>query len=185
MKLIFALGNPGPEYAAARHNIGWQVIDAFAAQHDVNFREQSKFKAMTAELQIDGEKVILAKPTTFYNLAGEAAQAIASFYKLDASEILIIHDELALDFGTIRTRRGGSDAGNNGVKSLNAHIGDGTFRLRIGVWNELVGRIDNADFVLGRFDQAEAEALPNIVSHAVATVDRFIAGEPETTTKKL
>lgn len=174
MKLILAQGNPGPEYADTRHNVGWRVIDAYIATDGASFRLQTKFKAEVAELSVTGEKVLFAKPTTYYNQTGEAVQAIASFYKIPAEDILIVHDELTLDFGTIRTRRGGSDAGNNGIKSITAHLGPDTARLRIGVRNELTERIDAAEFVLSRFSREEATKLPEIIKETHRYIDAFL-----------
>jgi PTH1 family peptidyl-tRNA hydrolase len=184
MKLILAQGNPGPQYANTRHNIGWLVLDSYASKHGVSFRAASKFKADIAELLVGTEKAILMKPSTFYNLTGESAQAIASFYKIETSDILIVHDELALEFGTIRTRIGGSDAGNNGIKSVTAHLGPDTARVRIGIRNELAERIDSADFVLSRFTKTEAEALGAITQEAHRCIDAFLNESFEPTTIK-
>lgn len=176
MKLIIGLGNPEARYKHTRHNVGFRVLGEYAAGKGVEFQLREKFRACIAELSVDGEKVILAKPTTYYNNVGEAGRLIADFYKLDPADILIIHDELALPFGTIRTRLGGSDAGNNGVKSLNQHLGAETARIRIGVSNELRDRIDNADFVLSNFTREEDEALTSaIFPKAVTIIDEFVA----------
>ncbi len=184
MKLILAQGNPGPEYANTRHNIGWHVIDAYAAAKGASFRLQSKFGSQIAELSVAGEKILLAKPTTYYNETGQSAQAIASFYKIAPEDILIIHDELALDFGTIRTRLGGSDAGNNGIKSITAHVGPDTARLRIGINREHPSAMDNADFVLSRLSSDELATLETLTSRTTTIIDQFIAGDFEPTTHR-
>lgn len=176
MKLILAQGNPGPHYATTRHNIGWQILDTYAAEQGVSFRTQSKFKADIAELHIGSEKAILVKPSTFYNQTGESAQLIASFYKIAPQDMLIVHDELALDFGVIRTRIGGSDAGNNGIKSITAHLGPDTARIRIGIRNQLASRIDSADFVLSRFSKDETMELPAITKETHRYIDAFLGG---------
>src|SRR5690606_14619185 len=107
-----------------RHNIGYMAGNTFAKEQKVTFAEKPKFRAYIAEATIENEKVLLVKPTTFYNNVGESARALIDFYKLTPSEdFLVIHDDLALPFGTIRVRKKGSDAGNNGIKSLNAHTG--------------------------------------------------------------
>jgi PTH1 family peptidyl-tRNA hydrolase len=182
MKLIIGLGNPEPRYTNTRHNVGFRAIDTYAQQKDLEFSPQKKLKAETAEFSFEGEKVILAKPSTYYNLSGEAARAITDFYKIDPSDVLIIHDELALPFGTIRTRIGGSDAGNNGVKSLNAHLGTDTARIRVGVWNELRDRIDDADFVLAAFTAEESQALNDLEQKISLLIDAFVSGNFEVTT---
>lgn len=183
MKLIFAQGNPGTDYARTRHNIGWIILDALADTHATSFQPKDKFKAELAELTIHGEKVILAKPTTFYNETGQSARAIVDFYKLDpATDVLVIHDDLAIPFGIIRARGQGSDAGNNGIKSLNSHLGPQYHRLRVGIWSELRDKIHDVDFVLGRFSSEEAEQLPDIITKSTRLIDQFIVGELEHTT---
>lgn len=183
MKLILGLGNPEEKFARTRHNAGFRVLDAYAAEKGMEWQTKDKFKALVAELTIGGEKVILAKPTTYYNQVGEAGQAIADFYKIAPEDILIVHDELALPFGTIRTRQGGSDAGNNGVKSMNQHLSPNTARIRIGVYNDLRDRIDDADFVLSNFTKAEDETLQSSLSEkAGKLIDDFIAGRFTPTT---
>lgn len=186
MKLIFALGNPGPDYAHARHNVGWRVLDALAGREGASFAAKPKFFAEIAECSLDGEKVLLAKPTTFYNETGRSLAAIRQFYKLADADILVVHDELALPLGTLRARVGGSDGGNNGIKSINAHGGEATARLRIGVANDLHARMDDADFVLGNFTKDEAEALhATIIPKSLELVQQFIAGEHQPTSHKL
>ncbi|HET6747456.1 MAG TPA: aminoacyl-tRNA hydrolase [Candidatus Saccharimonadales bacterium] len=178
MKLIFAQGNPGATYDNTRHNIGFAVLDSITSTLQLSFTEKTKFQALFTETTIDGEKIIFAKPTTFYNETGIAARTIADFYKLDtAKDILVVHDELALPFGTIKTRQEGSDAGNNGIKSLNQHLGPRYARIRIGIYNPLRDQINDADFVLGKFTSEEAKALPLIVNQTNIYIDRFIAGE--------
>src|SRR5258707_5952830 len=113
MKLIVGLGNIGDHFNGTRHNVGFKVIDALAEAKGLNWQFKDKFKASVAEGEVDGQKIILAKPTTYYNLSGDAVQATKQFYKLDNADILVLHDELDLPFGTVRARLGGSDAGNN------------------------------------------------------------------------
>lgn len=187
MKLILAQGNPGKQYERTRHNVGFAVLDALVARENASWQLSSKFHADIAEVHINGEKTLLAKPTTFYNETGRSARAIADFYKLDPStDILVIHDELALPFGTTRVREKGSDAGNNGIKSLNAHLGPDYARIRIGVWNELRDRMDDADFVLSKFSAEESEQLTKqIETITVPLVDAFVAGTLEATSHRL
>ena len=185
MKLIFALGNPGSEYAGTRHNTGFMAIDSIAKEHGASFTEKAKFHAYIAELSVAGDKVLLVKPTTFYNEVGVSARALIDFYKLTAAEdVLVIHDDLALPFGTIRTRKKGSDAGNNGIKSLNALIGPEYARLRTGIYStEHKG--NDADFVLSRFTSDEAKLLKEAIIPKLheLTID-FLAGKLEDTSHK-
>lgn len=175
MKVLFAQGNPGPQYALTRHNVGFIFADTLAKKWGTSFSSKSKFQADIAEITITGEKILIVKPTTFYNDTGVSARAVVDFYKLDPSnDFLVIHDDIALPFGTIRTREKGRDAGNNGVKSLNAHIGENHKRIRIGIYQPLRDRMHDADFVLGTFTKDEQNALPRIVAEAERFVDGFI-----------
>lgn len=171
MKLIFAQGNPGNEYLNTRHNLGFLAIDHFAEKHNFpEFNNKSKFQAQTSEINMHGEKIILAKPMTFYNLTGQSARAIVDFYKLTASDILVIHDELSLSFGTIRVRKTGSDAGNKGIRSLNEHIGLSYSRLRVGI-QTTVNSSDPSTFVLSKFN---SEQLALLEDKILPLTDRLI-----------
>lgn len=186
MKLIFAQGNPGSNFANTRHNIGWLIVDALANQHQTEFKTASKFFADIAELSIEGEKVIIAKPTTFYNETGQSFNAIKQFYKLANEDILIIHDELALPFGTLRSRIGGADAGNNGIKSINAHGGSDTVRLRVGIGNDQRSIMGDTDFVLGKFSKSEQEVLEGtVIPKCLEIISEFIANNHSVTSHKL
>ncbi len=182
VKLVVGLGNPGSEYSHTRHNVGAAFVASYVSDNEGVLQQKSKYKSLVTELQISGEKVLALIPTTYYNSSGEAVQAVASFYKIDPSDILIIHDELALPFGTIRTRFGGSDAGNNGVKSVTAHMGPDTARVRIGVYNQLRDTINDADFVLSKFTAAEQEILSTIAPIVHNTISAFIKGNLDHTT---
>lgn len=175
MKIIFAQGNPGTQYMTTRHNIGFVLIDMLAKKWGIDFIKKPKFHADIAETTVHGEKILLVKPNTFYNETGQSARALIDFYKLDPTEdFLVIHDELALPFGTLRTRQKGSDAGNNGVKSLNAHIGDHHNRIRVGVYHELRDKINDVDFVLGSFNSNEREVFPAIFKEIEYFVGTFL-----------
>lgn len=163
IKLIVGLGNIGQEYDGTRHNVGFSVIDQYRKDKNFpNWQEKSKFKALIAEDFIGGKKVILAKPTTFMNLSGESIRALKDFYKLQNSDITVIHDELDLPFGTVKEKQGGGSAGNNGLKSIISHIGENFKRIRIGVKNDMLEKMDAADFVLGKFSASENKQLQSI-----------------------
>jgi len=177
MKVIIGLGNPEDKYDGTRHNVGFFVLDHFATEHKVQFQQKAKFKALVAELQSTDEKILLIKPTTFYNNVGESYRAIVDFYNISPEDVLVVADDLALPFGILRTREGGSDAGNNGIKSINAHGGIETKRLRIGISNELRARIDDVDFVLSRFGSGESATLSQLILPvAIDFIDSFIGG---------
>ena len=159
MKVILALGNPGEKYVHTRHNAGFLVIDQLAAEQGAQFSNKPKFSANIAELNMSGEKILLVKPTTYYNEVGISARAILDFYNLTLDDLLIIHDDTALDFGKIRVRKGGRDAGSNGLKSLHTHIGADFWHIRIGTDNLLRRQIGDVDFVLSKFNADERTIL--------------------------
>jgi PTH1 family peptidyl-tRNA hydrolase len=179
MKLIVGLGNPEPKYDLTRHNVGFLLLDHVAEQLGATWQPKPKFKGMVAETTIGNEKAILLKPSTYYNLSGEAARAVIDFYKLMPTDVLAVHDELALPFGTLRTRLNGSDAGNNGIKSLIAHIGPDFARIRVGIANELTARQDAVDFVIGKFTAAEQDAMSEVARHALTFIEHFVHHEKE------
>lgn len=186
MKLIFAQGNPGSEYAHSRHNVGFLTVDALANEINVKWKNQPKFHAITAETSIAGEKVLLVKPTSFYNETGTSARKLIDFYKLDpTNDLLVIHDDLALPFGTIRVREHGSSAGNKGIESINAHIDQNFSRIRIGTSNELRSHMDDVEFVLGKFNLDELKQLEkSIIPQAIKIIEQFCSGELESTSHK-
>lgn len=182
MKIIFAQGNPGKEYENTRHNIGFFLIDELAKKYGTEFAKKSKFHAEISEFTARDEKILLVKPTTFYNETGTSARALIDFYRCNpAIDFLAIYDDLALPFGVIRTREKGSDAGNNGVKSLNAHLGANYLRIRVGIYNERRNRQNDVDFVLGKFTTDEKTAVPKISQAVETIVDEFIHGTFEPT----
>jgi PTH1 family peptidyl-tRNA hydrolase len=186
MKLIFAQGNTGPEYTHSRHNVGFLVIDKLADTINSTWTDKPKFHAITAEATIAGEKVLLVKPTSFYNETGASARKIIDFYKLDpANDLLVIHDDLTLPFGTIRVRQQGSDAGNRGVKSINAHIDESYARIRIGTCNELREKMGDSSFVLGKFSVIELKSLEkNVIPKVIEQIEKFCGGGIEQTSYK-
>jgi aminoacyl-tRNA hydrolase len=186
MKVILALGNPGEKYVHTRHNAGFLVIDQLAAEQGVQFSNKPKFSADIAELNMSGEKILLVKPTTYYNDSGIAARAILDFYKLTLDDVLIIHDDTALDFGKIRVRKGGRDAGSNGLKSLHAHIGSDFWHIRIGTDNLLRRQIGDVDFVLSKFNADEQKILLDwTIPEAIKLIGTFLDDTIEPLSVKL
>jgi PTH1 family peptidyl-tRNA hydrolase len=181
MKIVVGLGNIGAHFDGARHNVGFAALEFFASANNLEWQVKDRFKATVAEGNLSGEKVILVKPNTYYNLSGDAVLAIKNFYKISNSDTLIIHDELALPFGVIRTRVGGSDAGNNGIKSVISTIGQDFARIRIGISNEFTEKTDAADFVLGHFTHDELKKIPDIATTTNKLIQDFIANNLEQT----
>ena len=168
--LIVGLGNPGPRYAATRHNIGFMVVDEAAKRHGLRFSGKQR-NAEIAKGEIAGQKVILAKPQTFMNNSGTAVRALASYYKVPNERVLIIYDEIALPLGTIRIRERGSAAGHNGVKSVIGQMGtEGIPRIRVGVDRPADPRHNQIDWVLGRFAKEEQPVAEETVRRAVDAI---------------
>ncbi len=154
--LIVALGNPGREYEETRHNIGWKVFDYLSFEKDLNWKE--KFKGLFSLTNIKDEQVIFLKPQTYMNLSGESVRPAMDFYKVPIENILVIHDEIDLPFGTIHLKMGGGLAGNNGLKSLAQHLPNQNFlRLRMGVGRPKYGEV--SAHVLGQFNEDEKPHL--------------------------
>lgn len=182
--LIVGLGNPGPEYDHTRHNIGFVAVDTFAEENDFEpWVNKKDLKSLITQKTLGETRVILAKPTTFMNLSGEAVQAIAAFYKIGIDNILVVADELDIPFGQLRMRTGGSAAGHNGVKSVIQHLGEDFGRIRIGIGPKLHEQQDSADFVLAKFSKAEQEKIPSLTRETSAILTETIYGgqlHPET-----
>ena len=153
--LVVGLGNPGPEYAGNRHNVGFLVLEVLAGAVGGSFRRHKRARAQVLEGRLAGLRVVLAKPTTFMNDSGQAVAALLDFYSLDPSRLVVVHDELDLPFGRIRLKLGGGDNGHNGLKSLRRSLGTGDFyRVRFGI-DRPPGQMDAAAYVLRNFAAAE------------------------------
>lgn len=181
MRVLFAQGNPGAEYSRTRHNAGFIALDSLAEEFGASWKSHTRFDAQIAEVHAAGEKVLFVKPLRYYNETGHVARALIDFYKLNpGTDLLVLHDELALPFGTIRVRQKGSDAGNNGIKSLTTHIGETYWRLRIGIAHTEPSPLDDAAFVLATFSAQEyAQLLELAVGRIHELTVSFIAGNLE------
>lgn len=160
MKLIVGLGNPGPQYAGNRHNIGFQCVELFARRHRIDL---SKLQQRTmigdgwVERNGQRQRVILAKPLTYMNVSGQAVNTLLRFYKIELSDLIVIHDDIDLAQGKLRLRLGGSSGGQNGIKSIIEQTGSPDFaRAKVGVGRP-PGKMDPAAFVLQNFTVAEEE----------------------------
>jgi PTH1 family peptidyl-tRNA hydrolase len=159
MKLIVGLGNIGEEYTSTRHNIGFMVVDEICKKFKLATKNEKKLKADMCVTMLKGETIILAKPTTYVNLSGDSVVKIANFYKIQNQDIWVISDDLALDFGTIRVRVGGSSGGHNGLKDIIAKVGEDFTRFRVGIKNEMLEKVPTEKFVLQKFNKGELEKL--------------------------
>lgn len=173
MQLLVGLGNPGTKYARNRHNIGFMLMDAVAEKYRAGAWKQ-KFRGELSECNVDGRKILLFKPLTFMNLSGEAVGELIRFYKIPVEEVCVFHDELDLPTGKIRVKQGGGAGGHNGLKSLDQHVGENYWRVRIGIGHpgdkDLVSPYVLSDFSIAELDEQEAQArvmvemLPELIA---------------------
>lgn len=166
--LIVGLGNPGPNYAKTRHNIGQMVLDELAKEVGGSFKKHSKASAVVVEgrLGFGGPKVILMKSLGYMNTSGGPVSTIAKFYGIDPDRIIAVHDELDIPFDTIKLKIGGGEGGHNGLRDITKALGTKDYyRVRTGIGRP-PGRMDTADFVLKPFSSTEAKDLPFLISNA-------------------
>lgn len=173
-KLVVGLGNIGKKYELTRHNIGFLCVEDIVKREEGNWKEKKEFSSFVSEIKIGDKRVIFIKPTTLMNLSGNAVQAVKNFYKIDNKDILVIHDELDINFGSIRLRAGGSSAGHNGIKSVTEHIGEDYSRLRIGIKNKHTSKQDSADFVLKPFSSEEQGNLKTMQTEVASLITEFV-----------
>ena len=179
LKLIVGLGNPGSEYTETRHNAGFWFVEELAAANGAQFRADKKFHGEVAKINIAGRDIWLLKPQTFMNRSGQAIKSLSSFYRMNAENILIAHDELDLDVGVIKLKMGGGHGGHNGLRDTIAHLGTKDFfRLRIGIGHP--GNRDQVvDYVLHRPSQDERIDIDNRISDAQAVMPLLAEGAME------
>lgn len=172
MKLIVGLGNPGQEYSNTRHNIGYIFIDKFAKDKGLNIEKQ-KFNGFYTETTINNEKVILLKPLSYMNLSGEVVIKYKNFFKIDIDDILIISDDLDMNFGKIKLKANGSSGGHNGLKNIELNLHSQNFkRLKIGISNDK--SIDTKDYVLGKFTKEEDDIIESISDTVTSILNDYI-----------
>lgn len=176
--LIVGLGNPGKEYDVTRHNIGFDCVDNFASRNNLSSRITKKdLQCHIASGTLGSTRVIVIKPTTFMNDSGRAVQAVQNFYKIPVQNIVVVHDELDIPFGQIRTRQGGGTAGHNGLKSITSHIGENYGRVRIGINNDHRTKNEEKDFVLKSFSKAEQQKTPALLTEVNAILTEYVFGD--------
>jgi PTH1 family peptidyl-tRNA hydrolase len=177
MKLLIGLGNPGPQYVHNRHNVGFLALDTIADTYSFPSFKIKK-DCMLCEGEIGGEKVALLKPMTYMNNSGIAASEFVRFYKIHLDHIYVIHDELDLAFGKIKVKQGGGHGGHNGLKSLDAHVGNTYWRVRIGVDHPGRRELVNSH-LLGDFSKSEFEELPILLDAIADHLPTLLSGNPE------
>ncbi len=180
IKLVVGVGNPGIEYENTRHNIGWILLDTCSLLDGTFWK--AKFKGHYTEKTIAGEKVYFLKPNTYMNLSGESVGPLCKFFKIEASEILVLQDELDLPFGQIQFKKGGGLAGHNGLKSITSHMGSQDFfRMRIGIGRPVHGSVSS--WVLGKFSGDQQTELDIVMKNCDEALSAFLKDGMKAATK--
>jgi len=176
MWLVVGLGNPERRYSGNRHNVGFMIADAIAA--DVRAPEwREKWKGRTTRASAWGDDLTLLEPLTYMNLSGESVQPAMAFLKVPVAQLVVVHDELDLPFGDVRLKQGGGHAGHNGLRSIIGHVGADFVRVRVGVGRPPPGwRGEVADYVLSDFDASERAELSDVIGRAVGAVRAVVEG---------
>ena len=178
MKLIVGLGNPTDKYEGTRHNVGFEVIDRIAEEYGIGL-DTIKHKGMYGKGRMDGQMVILLKPMTYMNLSGESVAAVATYYKINPSDVIVIYDDINLDVGRLRVRGKGSAGGHNGIKNIIALLKTEDFpRVRVGIGMK-PPKMDLADYVLSHFSKEELEQMDAGYDRAVKAVELLVQDELE------
>ena len=177
--IVVFLGNPGPKYRDTRHNAGFVAADAMEKKLGVSINKL-RFKALTAQATLGGEKVLLLKPQTYMNLSGESVSPAAAFYKVPPEHIIVVSDEVSLPIGKLRIRKSGSAGGHNGLKNIIAMLGTDAFpRIRMGVGAPPHADYDMADWVLSSFKNQDADDMRSLAVRVCDAVECYIAEGPD------
>jgi len=174
--LIVGLGNPGAEYKKTRHNAGFWLVEKLAARWQADWKNERRFHARLARAKCQKHPVLLGQPQTFMNASGEAVEALTKFYRLPRARVLVAVDDADLPLGGIRLRPGGSSGGHHGLESIEQHLGSREYaRLRIGIGRR-DGRREITDYVLSRFDRAEAALMEKVLDRAADQAECWLVG---------
>ena len=169
MFLLVGLGNPGPNNTNNRHNIGFKIIDAINQQFNLS-KQKPKFKGLLTTGNINNKKVYAIKPLTFMNNSGICIRELIEYFKMDAADVIVFHDDLDIDIGKIKAKFGGSSAGHNGIESIDKFIGKDYSRVRIGI-GKPESKISISDYVLNDFNDEEKEKLENITENIITSLN--------------
>lgn len=173
LRAIIGLGNPGPEYTKTRHNAGFWFVDALADQYRASFTAEKKLHGDTARINIAGQEIRLLKPNTFMNKSGQAVQAVAAYFKIHPTEILVVHDELDLPAGTARLKKSGGHGGHNGLRDIIRHLGNDFPRLRVGIGHP--GHKNQVlNYVLKPANAADQHAIEQSINNSINALDVWL-----------
>jgi len=180
--VVVGLGNPGPKYAATRHNLGYRVVSLLAERMTDRFKvlKMPSTRVEVVEGQLAGHPVVLVRPLSYMNESGGPVAGVARYYKVPPEQVVIVHDELDLPFGSMRIKRGGGDAGHNGLRSITAALGSPDYnRVRVGIGRP-PGRMNGTDYVLREFAREERAELPYEIDRAADAVEALLTDGLET-----
>jgi peptidyl-tRNA hydrolase, PTH1 family len=188
--LVVGLGNPGAEYERTRHNVGQMVLDELASRTRGSFKRH-RSGARIAEVRLGvlpggapGPRVVLAAPTSYMNVSGGPVAGLANYFDVDLERVVVVHDELDIDFGAVRLKRGGGEGGHNGLRSISKSLGDKNYaRVRVGIGRP-PGRQDPADFVLKEFSTTEKKELPFLLMDSADAVEKLVVDGLEAAQQK-
>ena len=172
MLLFVGLGNPSPDNENNRHNIGFKIIDAINQKFNLS-KQKPKFKGLLTTGTIGSKKVYAIKPLTFMNNSGICIRELIEYFKIDAEDVVVFHDDLDVEFGKIKTKFGGSSAGHNGIASIDKFIGKDYSRVRIGI-GKPKGKIETSDYVLQNFDEDEIIGIDKISKNITESIGELV-----------
>ncbi|MBL1262139.1 aminoacyl-tRNA hydrolase [Candidatus Methylomicrobium oryzae] len=185
IKLIVGLGNPGRQYEKTRHNAGFLFVDCLVRDLGSAFAQAPRFLGEFAECRVGGEKLLLLKPATFMNRSGQSVAALLKYYKLQADQVLVVHDELDFNPGVVKLKKDGGHAGHNGLRDIIAHLNTKDFyRLRLGIGRPPAGKVV-ADFVLSVPSKQEADLLDGAIKTGLSFVPQMVVGEIDAAMNKI
>jgi len=174
IKIIIGLGNPGLKYKKTWHNVGFIAVDEIRKKYDLGrFKKNRQLQAEITEGNVNGKKVVLAKPVTFMNNSGEAVQAVINFYKIALEDLVVIHDDIDMVLGKTRVAKDSSSGGHNGIRSIIKHLGSQNFtRIKIGVKTDLLEKMGAEKYVLNKFNAQEKKVLGEQIAATISTFDK-------------
>ena len=184
MRLVVGLGNPGREYEATRHNVGFWWVDALAEREHATLKKESRFHGHAGRLVSGGNECWLLQPATFMNLSGRSVQALMQFYKIDIGDVLVVHDELDFPPGTVKLKKGGGAGGHNGLKDIQAHLGPEFWRLRIGIGHP-GDRAEVSNYVLNAPRKEEMPLIQECIDRSLDAWPLILEGKTEAAMMKL
>lgn len=175
---IAGLGNPGTLYEQTRHNVGFLVLDALAKDLEGQWQQNLRMKALLTTVSLDGNKIQLVKPQSFMNLSGQVIQNITSYYKIFPEDMVVVYDDINIDFGKMKISIGGSGGGHNGLEDIISHCGENFIRFRIGIGQKQHSEMDLKDHVLGKFTENEKTVLTSCIPQYINDLKYLILNGP-------